>query len=87
MKNEQNVIDLPETEVNEIEVSKSEGLLSKAKTFIKKHGKKIAVATAIGAGTLIGYALGSRTDGGDNGDLDSVIDVDHTEVEDVNVDE
>ena len=41
-----------------------EGLLSKAKTVFKKHGKKIAVTAAVTAAGVVGYMLGSKSDDG-----------------------
>ena len=45
----------------EIEVekeSKLKGMISKAKTAIKKHGKTVATVAAVGAAALIGCTLG-----------------------------
>lgn len=45
----------------EIEVkkeSKLKGVISKAKTAIKKHGKTVATVAAVGAAALIGCAFG-----------------------------
>lgn len=45
----------------EIEVekeSKLKGMISKAKTAIKKHGKTVVTVAAVGAAALIGSALG-----------------------------
>ena len=39
-----------------------EGLLSKAKTVFKKHGKKIAVTAAVTVAGVVGYMLGSKSD-------------------------
>ena len=70
------------TEENIEEETKSEGLLSKAKTGLKKYGKKVVAFTAVATAGLIGYALGSRSryDDSDLIDADDVryIDVDST---------
>ena len=41
-----------------------EGLLSKVKTVFEKHGKKIAVTTAVTVAGVVGYMLGSKSDDG-----------------------
>ena len=60
MKDEINEVVNEET-VDEVEETKSKGLLSKVKTGLKTHGKKIAVVAACMAGGLIGYAIGTRS--------------------------
>lgn len=69
-----------EEEVVEAETEK-EGFLPKAKNWVKKHSKKIALgATVIAIGT-VAYALGKkRSDEVDS--EDELIDVDWTELED-----
>lgn len=59
--------DLKENEINEeiiedneTKIEIKEGKFSKIKRGFKKYGKKIAVAAAVGAAGIIGYALGSR---------------------------
>lgn len=61
------------------------GFLDKVKTGLKKHGKKVAIAAAIGTvGTvgLIGYALVKKSPDVSNVLDDVVTDVDFTEVTD-----
>ena len=48
-------------EVCEMEEVK-EGLLSKVKTGLKKHGKKVAVTAAVAVAGVVGYMLGSKSD-------------------------
>lgn len=56
--------------------------LDKVKTGLKKHGKKVAIAAAIGTVGLIGYALVKKTPDASNVLDDVVADVDFTEVTD-----
>ena len=79
VKTNENVKDVEE--VQAIETEKG----TKVKAFIKKHGKKIVAATAIGAIGLIGYALGHRT----NLDAysDDIVDGEYTELDDKNDEE
>ena len=44
-----------------IEETKSEGFLTKVKTGLKKHGKKLVAGAAVAAVGLIGYALGAKS--------------------------
>lgn len=67
-------IKVTEDEVVIVEV----GLLDKVKTGLKKHGKKVAIAAAIGTVGLIGYALVKKTPDASN----VLADVDFTEVTD-----
>lgn len=69
-----------EEEVVEAETEK-EGFLPKAKTWIKKHGKKIAIgATVIALGT-VAYALGKKKSNEEDSE-DTDLDVDWNELED-----
>lgn len=58
------------------------GFLDKVKTGLKKHGKKVAIAAAIGTVGLIGYALVKKSPDVSNVLDDVVTDVDFTEVTD-----
>ena len=58
------------------------GFLDKVKTGLKKHGKKVAIAAAIGTVGLIGYALVKKSPDVSNVLDDVVTDVDFTEVND-----
>ena len=79
--------DLPETDEGfEIEAVKSDGKVTKAKNFIKKYGKKIAVAAAVGTVGLVGYVLGHRSKD-DDGSVDDIIDGNYTEFEEIKSDE
>lgn len=53
-------------EVVEVKESKLKGFVQKAGAGIKKHGKKIVVGTTLLGVGLLGYALGNKTDGGDD---------------------
>lgn len=64
-------IDVETTEVNVEAKTKAEGLLSKAKTGLKKHGKKVAAFAAVATVGLIGYALGSKSKGDDSDLIDA----------------
>ena len=87
MRDEAKVVDLPETDEEfEIEAVKSDGKVTKAKNFIKKYGKKIAVAAAVGTVGLVGYALGHRSKDGDES-VDDIIDGNYTEFEEIKSDE
>ena len=87
MRDEAKVVDLPETDEEfEIEAVKSDGKVTKAKNFIKKYGKKIAVAAAIGTVGLVGYVLGHKSKD-DDGSVDDTIDGNYTEFEEVKGDE
>lgn len=84
MEDNKKVIDVEENEINEveeIEETKLEKIKnSKPVTFMKKHGKKIAVGAVIGAAFLIGRALGAKeeSDYGEYDDSDDdVIELDH----------
>lgn len=72
MKDEK-VIEMENNEVEEIEEVEETKLdkikNSKPVSFIKKHGKKLAVGAAIGAAFLIGRAL-AKDDGLDLGSFD-----------------
>lgn len=84
-----------ENEVEEIEaVDEEETTMDKIKNskpvaFMKKHGKKLAIAAGIGAAFLIGRALGEKDgypeSGSDEGgyDDDNVIEVEDYSVEEV----
>ena len=87
MRDEAKVVDLPETDEGfEIEAVKSDGKVTKAKNFIKKYGKKIAVAAAVVTVGLVGYALGHRSKD-DNESFDDIIDGNYTDFEEVKSDE
>ena len=87
MRDEAKVVDLPETDEGfEIEAVKSDEKVTKAKNFIKKYGKKIAVAAAIGTVGLVGYVLGHKSKD-DNGSVDDTIDGNYTEFEEIKSDE
>ena len=58
-----------------IEETKSEGFLTKVKTGLKKHGKKLVAGAAVAAVGLIGYALGAKSKEGED-----TIDADNYEV-------
>lgn len=59
------------------------GFLDKVKTGLKKHGKKVAIAAAIGTVGLIGYTLVKKSPQDVSDVLDDVVtDVDFTEVTD-----
>lgn len=66
------VIEMETVESNVEVETKSEGLLSKAKEGLKKHGKAVAIIAACVVGGMIGYALGNKKSGNDS----DVIDVD-----------
>lgn len=81
---EKKVVEIEETEVNEVE--ETETKLDKIKnskpvSFVKKHGKKIAVGAIIGAAFLIGRAIGEKdgfeySEFKNSNDDDDVIDLD-----------
>lgn len=76
-------------EVTEVEEMK-ESVLSKVKTELSKHGKKVAAIAAVAAVGLIGYALGSKNRNDDLETIDDemVIDVPtESSTEDTNEDE
>ena len=73
----ENVIDF-----EELEETESNGFLSKVKTGLKKHGKKIVAGAAVATVGLIGYALGSRSKDVEESEL-----VDIYEIEDHSSDE
>lgn len=86
MKDVKEVIEVEENEVEEVETVEENKLEkiknSKPVTFMKKHGKKFAIAAGIGAAFLIGRALGEKdgfalgefANDGDDTD-DNVIDI------------
>lgn len=76
-----------ENEVEIEEIDGNEGRMSKVKTIIKKHGKKIAVGAAIAASALVGFALKHRhhnVEIEDETDLIEVDDVNSEETEEEN---
>ena len=81
MENEKKVIDLPETENEEVEVV-DEGKMAKAKNFIKKHGKKVAAFAGLATVGLIGYAIGHRNSDGTYS-TDETVDGEYTILEDI----
>lgn len=94
MEDNKKVIEMEnEVEVEEVEETKLDEIKkSKPVQFIKKHGKKLAIAAGIGAAFLIGRALGEK-DGfelgqfSDDGDHDDVIDIDDYHVSEETVNE
>lgn len=53
-------------EVETIDETKEENMISKAKTLLKKNKKKLLTAGAILVTGVLGYALGSKSDGSEN---------------------
>ena len=53
------------TEAKEVTVieEEKESFLIKAKNGLKKHGKKVAVGAAVAVAGVVGYMLGSKTEG------------------------
>lgn len=88
---EEKVIDMENNEieaVEEIEETTMDKIKnSKPVTFIKKHGKKLAIAAGIGAAFLIGRALGEKDGYPESGDDEDGYDDDVIEVEDYSVEE
>lgn len=87
MEDNKKVIEVEENEIEEIEETKLDKIKnSKPVSFIKKHGKKLAVGAAIGAAFLIGRAL-AKDDGLDLGSFDdsdddsNVVDLDPEDYE------
>lgn len=90
MENKENVkvetnVEVSETAVQEVK----QGFFAKTGTWIKKHGKKVAVGAAILAGAAIGVAvLGKKNKVDDSECIDEdavedITDVDYTEVDDI----
>ena len=83
MKDEK-IIDMPETEQTEIE---KDGWMSKVKTEVKKHKKKIAIGAAIGTSLLLGYFLKTKIGHEDFDVVDvldkDIIDTDNVEIKDI----
>lgn len=78
-------LEFKDEEKTELVVEKKQNLLSKVVSGVKKHGKKIAVGTAVAAVGIIGYALLKRSGGSDTDfeyDLDTIIDLDPIDVTD-----
>lgn len=87
MEDNKKVVEVEETfdEVVEEETKLDKIKNSKPVTFMKKHGKKIAVAAGIGAAFLIGRALGAKED--EYSEYDDSDDSDVIELEDYQVEE
>ena len=88
MEDMKKVVEVEETidEVEEIEETKLDKIKnSKPVTFMKKHGKKIAIAAGIGAAFLIGRALGAKEE--EYSEYDDSDDSDVIELEDYQVEE
>ena len=56
------------TEEEVVETETEQGFGSKIVDFGKKHGKKIVTGVAVAAVGMLGYALGKKTNGEDEGD-------------------
>lgn len=56
------------TEEEVVETETKQGFGSKIVDFGKKHGKKIVTGVAVAAVGILGYALGKKTNGEDEGD-------------------
>ena len=56
------------TEEEVVETETKQGFGSKIVGFGKKHGKKIVTGVAVVAAGILGYALGKKTNGEDEGD-------------------
>ena len=65
-------------EVVEVKESKLKGIARKAGVGFKKHGKKIAAGAALLGVGLLGYALGHKTDGGDDTEYETIDDSDNS---------
>lgn len=86
MEDNKKVVEVEETfdEVVEEETKLDKIKNSKPVTFMKRHGKKIAIAAGIGAAFLIGRALGAKEDEYseyDDSDNDDVIELEDYQVE------
>lgn len=86
MEDNKKVVEVEETfdEVVEEETKLDKIKNSKPVKFMKKHGKKIAIAAGIGAAFLIGRALGAKEDEYseyDDSDSDDVIELEDYQVE------
>ena len=71
MAEEKKVVEMDELkeidgEVETIDGTKEESMISKAKTLLKKNKKKLLTAGAILVTGVLGYALGSKSDGSEN---------------------
>lgn len=89
---EEKVIDMENNEieaVEEIEETTMDKIKnSKPVKFMKKHGKKLAIAAGIGAAFLIGRALGEKDGYPESGDDEGGYDDDNViEVEDYSIEE
>lgn len=88
-KEKENNVEIEEVEavVENAEETKKEGLLTKGKNFINKHGNKLKVIGVV-AGILGGVAVGAKLAGGGHDDdyyidLDDDNDVDNDYVEEI----
>lgn len=74
MEELKDVIEMDENEVNEEACVTKEGLGSKIKAGLKKHGKKIVAGAAVLTCGIIGYALGKKSNEGyyDSEELDII---------------
>lgn len=80
---EDNIIEIEEVERDE-EENNSTGALTKVKSVVKKHSKKIIAGALIVGGVIIGCVLSKKHDEDDSGvdatiDDSNVIDVEYSE--------
>ena len=68
-----------------VETETKQGFGSKIVGFGKKHGKKIVTGVTVVAVGILGYALGKKTNGEDEGDdyLEDDEELDHVEFDEV----
>lgn len=67
MNKEIEKINVTEVEKTDVEIEKEScSLLYKAKTFAKKHGKKVATGAAVAVAGIAGYCLGRVSSSSDD---------------------